>query len=42
MTAHEAIRAGANWIVVGRPIRDAADPRVAADAIAREAIGANA
>jgi orotidine-5'-phosphate decarboxylase len=42
MTAHEAMRAGANWIVVGRPIRDAADPRVAADAIAREAIGANA
>jgi orotidine-5'-phosphate decarboxylase len=42
MTAGDAIRAGANWIVVGRPIRDAADPRLAADAIAREAIGARA
>jgi orotidine-5'-phosphate decarboxylase len=40
MTAREAMRAGANWIVIGRPIRDAADPRIAADAIAREAIGA--
>jgi len=42
MTARDAIRAGANWIVVGRPIRDASDPRLAADAIAREAIGAYA
>jgi orotidine-5'-phosphate decarboxylase len=31
-----AIRAGADYLVVGRPIRAAADPAVAADAIARE------
>ena len=32
----EAIRAGANHIVVGRPIRAAANPRTAAEAICRE------
>ncbi len=37
LTAAEAIRAGANWLVVGRPIRDAIDPRAAAVALAREA-----
>jgi orotidine-5'-phosphate decarboxylase len=36
MTAREAIRAGASWVVVGRPIRDAADPLAAARAIATE------
>ncbi len=36
MTAREAIRAGASWVVVGRPIRDAADPLAAARAIASE------
>jgi orotidine-5'-phosphate decarboxylase len=35
-TPAEAIRAGANLLVIGRPIRDAADPRAAAAAIARE------
>lgn len=33
MTPAEAIAAGADHIVVGRPIRDAADPRAAAEAI---------
>jgi orotidine-5'-phosphate decarboxylase len=33
MAADAAIRAGATWIVVGRPIRDAADPGAAAAAI---------
>ena len=36
MTATEAIESGADWVVVGRPIRDASDPRAAAQAIARE------
>jgi orotidine-5'-phosphate decarboxylase len=36
MTAREAIQAGATWVVVGRPIRDAADPLAAARAIALE------
>jgi orotidine-5'-phosphate decarboxylase len=36
MSAGEAIATGADWVVVGRPIRDAADPSAAAHAIARE------
>jgi orotidine-5'-phosphate decarboxylase len=36
MSAAEAVRAGADWVVVGRPIRDAADPLRAARDIARE------
>lgn len=36
MTPSAAIRAGADYIVVGRPIRDAADPRAAALAIQAE------
>jgi orotidine-5'-phosphate decarboxylase len=36
MSAAEAVEAGANWVVVGRPIRDAADPLGAARAIAAE------
>lgn len=35
-TPAEAARAGADWIVVGRPITDASDPAVAAAGIARE------
>jgi orotidine-5'-phosphate decarboxylase len=35
-TPAEAVRAGASILVVGRPLRDAADPAAAADAIARE------
>jgi len=35
-TPAEAIRAGADYIVVGRPITHAADPRVAAEAIVEE------
>ncbi|HEY0456415.1 MAG TPA: orotidine-5'-phosphate decarboxylase [Verrucomicrobiae bacterium] len=33
LSAPEAIAAGANWLVVGRPIYAAANPRVAAEAI---------
>lgn len=40
MTPAAAIRAGADYIVVGRPIRDAADPRAAAEAIQQEIAGA--
>lgn len=35
-TPATAILAGADYLVVGRPIREAADPRAAADAIVRE------
>ena len=35
-TPREAIRAGADILVVGRPLRDAPDPAAAADAIVRE------
>jgi orotidine-5'-phosphate decarboxylase len=33
MTPGRAISSGADYLVVGRPIRDAADPRAAAEAI---------
>jgi orotidine-5'-phosphate decarboxylase len=33
VTVEDAFRLGADYIVVGRPIRDAADPRAAAEAI---------
>ncbi|AXQ27214.1 orotidine-5'-phosphate decarboxylase [Solimonas sp. K1W22B-7] len=36
MTPSAAIRAGADYLVVGRPIRDAADPRAMAQAIQNE------
>lgn len=36
MTPAQAIAAGADHLVVGRPIRDAADPRSAVEAIVRE------
>ncbi len=39
-TPAEAIRAGSSLLVVGRPIRDAADPGVAARAILAEIAGA--
>jgi orotidine-5'-phosphate decarboxylase len=38
-TPRWAVSAGADWIVVGRPITGAEDPAAAADAIAREAAG---
>lgn len=36
MTPSRALKAGADYLVVGRPIRDAADPRAAAAAIQTE------
>jgi orotidine-5'-phosphate decarboxylase len=36
VTPADAVRAGADYIVVGRPIRDAADPAVAAKKVADE------
>jgi orotidine-5'-phosphate decarboxylase len=36
MSLEEAFRAGADHIVVGRPIRNAADPRAAAEAMQAE------
>lgn len=36
MTPARALKAGADYLVVGRPIRDAADPRAAAQAIQNE------
>jgi orotidine-5'-phosphate decarboxylase len=40
VTPSEATKAGANYIVVGRPITRAADPRQAAETIAAEIAGA--
>ena len=40
MTPAEAIAAGADYIVVGRPITRAADPREAAEAIVEEIVSA--
>jgi orotidine-5'-phosphate decarboxylase len=37
MTPRRAVELGASHLVVGRPIAQAADPRAAAQAIAREA-----
>jgi len=36
MTPSQALAAGADYLVIGRPIRDAADPRAAAEAIQTE------
>ena len=36
MTPYEAVKAGADYIVVGRPIRLAADPVAAADQVVAE------
>ncbi len=40
MTPAAAINAGADYLVVGRPIRDAADPKAAAEAIQTEILAA--
>jgi orotidine-5'-phosphate decarboxylase len=39
-TPAQAIKAGADYLVVGRPITAAGDPRAAAEAIVREIAGA--
>jgi orotidine-5'-phosphate decarboxylase len=39
VTVEQAFRDGADYIVVGRPIRDAADPRAAAEAIQKTIAG---
>jgi len=39
LTPSEAVAAGATYLVIGRPITAAADPRTAAEAIARETAG---
>ncbi|MEZ5286613.1 MAG: orotidine 5'-phosphate decarboxylase / HUMPS family protein [Vicinamibacterales bacterium] len=36
MTPADAVAAGASWLVIGRPITAAQDPRAAAEAIARD------
>jgi orotidine-5'-phosphate decarboxylase len=40
MTPARAIAAGADYLVVGRPVIEAADPKAAADAIVDEIVGA--
>jgi len=35
-TPHEALRAGADYLVVGRPITEASDPKLAAEAIVQQ------
>lgn len=40
LSATEALQAGANWLVIGRPIYAAADPRAAAEKILSEIRGA--
>lgn len=42
MSPGDAVKAGANYIVVGRPIYEAADPVAAAQAIAEEILAAEA
>jgi orotidine-5'-phosphate decarboxylase len=39
VTVEQAFGNGADYIVVGRPIRDAADPRAAAEALQRSITG---
>jgi orotidine-5'-phosphate decarboxylase len=34
-TPEDAVRAGANWVIVGRPVTEAADPEAAAAEVAQ-------
>jgi orotidine-5'-phosphate decarboxylase len=40
-TPAEAVRSGADYLVVGRPVAQAADPRAAAEAVVKEIAGAS-
>jgi orotidine-5'-phosphate decarboxylase len=42
LTPAQAVRAGADYLVIGRPITQAADPLAALESIAQEVVSASA